>query len=120
MNSFVDEYLRTKEEDHRHFNSSVLHYLKFAPSHKVSVYFNRFNFDCVNDDTRQDLVRLATMVSHAYYTRLGYTPSWANDSRLRLQQPYFGRGWQDEWFFFAPQAMYRHNCFFDPGSLEVM
>ena len=82
--------------------------------------FSEFDFSFLTAENEIALVKLAVSVGHAFEQRFGTIPTWCFDKRLVLTEPYLGRGYNISWFLFGPQAFYRHNCFFDPGSLEVM
>ena len=118
--SFVNKYIDTPEPDKPALISSWLHQLKLGTENSCWLYFNDFDFSLINDTNKVDIVKLAVSIEHLFRVRGWELPEWSRDSRLVLERAYRGRGYQEAWFIFGPQAMMSHNCFFDPGSLEVM
>ena len=118
--NFLTKFISLEESHHRAFVQTCVHIAQKADEYTIRQMFDTIDFSGITSANQVEVVRFITRITHSYEMRGFKLPEWAFDERLQLERPYIGKGYNLRWFFFAPRAMFRHNCFFDPASLEVM
>ena len=122
-----EEYLKSENTEYRQaLFSTVLHNIKYAgriqsdEGIKHLVGDLPFDIESLDDSKLLLLARLAVAVDFLYCKYFDKWAVWTRHPRLRLEKPYFGRGYKWYHIFDCPQEMLSHNVFFDVGSLEVI
>jgi hypothetical protein len=120
MTNFVEKYLDVDSLERRGLLGSWLHGIKREDEEECWKYFENFDFNKLSVENRELLIRLTVCIEASFFRRFGKAPKWCEDPRLSLDEAYVDEGSSLIWLLYGPQSMHSHNCFFDPGGLDVL